>query len=54
MEAFIRFEQLKDGIYFAKIDPILCFDVAQSILKQISRSKWIIYDLRRNMECTMI
>jgi hypothetical protein len=21
MEAFIRFEQLKDGIYFAKIDP---------------------------------
>ena len=30
MEAFIRFEQLKDGIYFAKIDPD--FDVLTLII----------------------
>jgi hypothetical protein len=33
MEAFIRFEQLKDGIYFAKIDPD--FDVLTLIIRHL-------------------
>lgn len=49
MEAFIRFELLKDGIYFAKIDPD--FDVLTLIIKHFKNryqdQKWIIYDLRR-------
>ena len=49
MEAFIRFEQLKDGIYFAKIDPD--FDVLTLLIKHFKNryqdQKWIIYDLRR-------
>jgi len=49
MEAFIRFEQLKDGIYFAKIDPD--FDVLTLIIRHFKNryqdQKWIIYDLRR-------
>lgn len=49
MEAFIRFEQLSDGIYFAKIDPD--FDVLTLIIKHFKNryqdQKWIIYDLRR-------
>ena len=49
MEAFIRFEQLKDGIYFAKIDPD--FDVLTLIIRHFKSryqdQKWLIYDLRR-------
>lgn len=49
MEAFIRFELLKDGIYFAKIDPD--FDVLTLIMRHFKNryqdQKWLIYDLRR-------
>lgn len=49
MEAFVRFELLKDDIYFAKIDPD--FDVLTLILKHFRNryqdQKWLIYDLRR-------
>ncbi len=49
MEAFIRFEQLKDGIYFAKIEPD--FDVLTLIITHFKNryqdQKWLIYDLRR-------
>jgi probable DNA metabolism protein len=49
MEAFIRFELLKDGIYFAKIEPD--FDVLTLIIPHFKNryqdQKWLIYDLRR-------
>ena len=49
MEAFIRFQLLKDGIYFAKIDPD--FDVLTLIMNHFKNryqdQKWLIYDLRR-------
>ncbi|MEM8521775.1 TIGR03915 family putative DNA repair protein [Flavobacterium sp. PL12] len=49
MEAFIRFELLKDGIYFAKIDPD--FDVLTLIMNHFKNryqdQKWLIYDIRR-------
>ncbi|MFL9829878.1 TIGR03915 family putative DNA repair protein [Flavobacterium sp. ST-87] len=49
MEAFVRFEQLKGGIYFAKIDPD--FDVLTLIIRHFKNryqdQKWLIYDLRR-------
>ncbi|MGV9002649.1 TIGR03915 family putative DNA repair protein [Flavobacterium sp.] len=49
MEAFIRFELLKDDIYFAKIDPD--FDVLTLIIRHFKNryqdQKWLIYDLRR-------
>ena len=49
MEAFIRLEQLKDGIYFAKIEPD--FDVLTLIINHFKNryqdQKWLIYDLRR-------
>lgn len=49
MEAFVRFELLKDDIYFAKIDPD--FDVLTLIMnhfkKRYQDQKWLIYDLRR-------
>ncbi|MGV3695890.1 TIGR03915 family putative DNA repair protein [Flavobacterium sp.] len=49
MEAFVRFELLKDDIYFAKIEPD--FDVLTLILKHFRNryqdQKWLIYDLRR-------
>ena len=49
MEAFIRFELLKDDIYFAKIDPD--FDVLTLIIRHFKNryqdQKWMIYDLRR-------
>ena len=49
MEAFIRFELLKDGIYFAKIDPD--FDVLTLIISHFKNryqdQKWLIYDLQR-------
>jgi len=49
MEAFVRFELLKDGIYFAKIDPD--FDVLTLIIRHFKNryqdQKWMIYDIRR-------
>ena len=49
MEAFIRFELLKDDIYFAKIDPD--FDLLTLIIRHFKNryqdQKWLIYDLRR-------
>lgn len=50
MEAFIRFELLKDGLFFAKIDPD--FDVLNLITRHFRNryqdQKWLIYDIRRN------
>ena len=49
MEAFIRFELLKDGIFFTKVAPD--FNVLPLILKHFknrySDQKWIIYDEKR-------
>ena len=49
MEAFIRFELLKDNVYFAKIDPD--FDVLTLLIPHFKNryqdQKWMIYDLRR-------
>ncbi|MDH6250957.1 putative DNA metabolism protein [Chryseobacterium sp. H1D6B] len=50
MTAFVRFEKMQDGVYFAKIDPD--FNVLPLILKHFKDryqdQKWMIYDLRRN------
>ncbi|MCG9792102.1 TIGR03915 family putative DNA repair protein [Flavobacterium algicola] len=49
MEAFVRFELLKDGIYFAKIYPD--FNVLTLILRHFKNryqdQKWLIYDFKR-------
>ena len=49
MEALIRFELLKDNVYFAKIDPD--FDVLTLLIPHFKNryqdQKWMIYDLRR-------
>lgn len=49
MEAFVRFQLTKDGIYFAAIEPV--FDVLPLITKHF-RSRyadqyWLIYDVKR-------
>lgn len=50
MTAFVRFEKMLDGVFFAKIDPD--FDVLPLIRKHFKDryqdQKWMIYDLRRN------
>ncbi|KXH85735.1 TIGR03915 family putative DNA repair protein [Chryseobacterium kwangjuense] len=50
MTAFVRFEKMQDGVYFAKTDPD--FDVLPLIRKHFKDryqdQKWMIYDLRRN------
>ncbi|WP_419488002.1 TIGR03915 family putative DNA repair protein [Chryseobacterium bernardetii] len=50
MTAFVRFEKMQDGIFFAKIDPD--FNVLPLIRKHFSDryqdQKWMIYDLKRN------
>jgi probable DNA metabolism protein len=50
MTAFVRFEKMTDGIYFAKIDPD--FDVLPLIRKHFkdryADQKWMIYDLKRH------
>lgn len=50
MEAFVRFELLKDNIYFAKIAPD--FDVLLLIKRHFENryqdQQWIIYDIKRN------
>ena len=49
MEAFVRFKLLKDGIYFAGIEPD--YDVLPIILphfkSRYADQSWIVYDLRR-------
>jgi len=50
MTAFVRFEKMQDGIYFAKIDPD--FNVLPLIRTHFKNryadQKWMIYDLRRH------
>ncbi|KFF28969.1 DNA metabolism protein [Chryseobacterium piperi] len=50
MTAFVRFEKMQDGVFFAKIDPD--FNVLPLIRKHFKDryqdQKWMIYDLRRN------
>jgi probable DNA metabolism protein len=50
MTAFVRFEKMKDGVFFAKIDPD--FNVIPLIRKHFQDryrdQRWMIYDLRRN------
>lgn len=50
MHAFIRFERLKDNLYFAKIEPD--FDVLPLIgnhfEKRYADQKWMIFDLKRH------
>lgn len=50
MTAFVRFEKMQDGVFFAKIDPDL--NVIPLIRKHFKDryqdQKWMIYDIRRN------
>ena len=50
MEAFIRFKKLKDGSFYAPIEPD--FNVLPLLIKHFKSryadQKWIIYDTRRN------
>ena len=50
MEAFVRFQLTKDGIYFANIEPD--FDVLPLISKHFrdryADQKWLIYDVKRS------
>jgi len=50
MTAFVRFEKMKDDVFFSKIDPD--FDILPLIRKHFNDryqdQKWMIYDLRRN------
>jgi probable DNA metabolism protein len=49
MEAFVRFQQLKDGLYYAAVEPD--FNVLPLILphfrSRYADQDWLIYDLRR-------
>lgn len=50
MHAFVRFEKLKDEVYFSKIEPD--YNVLPLIVKHFkdrySDQKWMIYDLKRH------
>jgi probable DNA metabolism protein len=50
MEAFVRFQLTKDGIYFASVEPD--FDVIPLIAKHFKNryadQRWVIYDFKRN------
>lgn len=50
MEAFVRFKQLRDGCYYAAIEPD--FNVLPLLIKHFKNryadQKWIIYDLKRS------
>ncbi|CAA7196374.1 TIGR03915 family putative DNA repair protein [Chryseobacterium potabilaquae] len=50
MTAFVRFEKMQDGVFFAKIEPD--FNVIPLIRKHFKDryqdQKWMIYDIRRN------
>jgi probable DNA metabolism protein len=49
MEAFVRFQKLKDGIYYAAIEPD--FNVLPLLIRHFKNrytdQKWMIYDIRR-------
>lgn len=50
MTAFVRFEKMQDGIYFAKIDPdynVLPL-IRNHFKNRYADQQWMIYDLRRN------
>lgn len=50
MTAFVRFEKMQDGVFFAKVDPD--FNVLPLIRNHFNNryqdQKWMIYDLKRN------
>jgi len=50
MEAFIRFQKLKDGTYYAAIEPD--FNVLPLLIRHFrsryADQKWMIYDIKRN------
>lgn len=50
MEAFVRFQKLKDGTFYSSIQPD--FNVLPMLLRHFKNryadQKWIIYDLKRN------
>jgi probable DNA metabolism protein len=50
MHAFVRFQELADGLYFAPIEPD--FDVLplahQHFVKRYAAMRWCIYDIKRN------
>ena len=50
MEAFVRFQKLKDGVYYAAVEPD--FNVLPLLIRHFrsryTDQKWIIYDLKRN------
>ena len=50
MEAFVRFQKLKDGVYYASIEPDL--NVLPLLIRHFRNryadQKWMIYDLKRN------
>jgi probable DNA metabolism protein len=50
MLQFVRFQQIKDGIYFSGIDPI--YDVLPLVLDhfrtRFADQQWLLYDLKRN------
>lgn len=50
MEAFVRFQKLKDGVYYAAVEPD--FNVLPLLVRHFKSryadQKWIIYDLKRN------
>jgi probable DNA metabolism protein len=49
MEAFVRFQQLKDGVFYAAVEPD--FNVLPLLIKHFKSryadQKWIIYDIKR-------
>lgn len=50
MEAFVRFQKLKDGVFYATVQPD--FNVLPLLIRHFRNrytdQKWIIYDLKRN------
>ena len=50
MEAFVRFQKLKDGTFYSAVQPD--FNVLPLLIKHFKNryadQKWIIYDLKRN------
>jgi probable DNA metabolism protein len=50
MEAFVRFQQLRDGTYYSAIEPD--FNVLPLLIKHFKSryadQKWMIYDIKRN------
>ncbi len=50
MDAFVRFKQTKEGVYFATIEPdfnVLPLNISH-FKNRYADQEWIIYDLKRN------